>query len=66
MPKHAPPQPDESTSRLLSNPKMLSFQLDETEADSAKKMAKTRRMPLSQWLREAAREKLEREQAPAA
>ncbi|MEA3211278.1 MAG: hypothetical protein QOE70_4335 [Chthoniobacter sp.] len=45
---------------------MLSFALDATEAESVRDNAAARGIPFSQWLREAAREKLARETKKAA
>jgi hypothetical protein len=51
---------------LFTKADMLSFALDATEAESVRDNAAARGIPFSQWLREAAREKLARETKKAA
>lgn len=51
---------------LFAKPDMLSFALDSDEAEAVRETAATRGIPFSQWLREAAREKLARETKKAA
>jgi hypothetical protein len=48
---------------LFKAPETVSFQLEGEEVQKVKTSAKTRQIPFSQWLREAAREKLARELA---
>ena len=50
---------------MFDKPTTLSFQLETVEVTKVKASAKKRRIPFSQWLREAAREKLEREMVHA-
>ncbi len=55
------PKNDADNRKLFANPKTVSFQLEEAEVTQVVDASRARRIPYSQWLREAAREKLERE-----
>jgi hypothetical protein len=47
--------------RLFAKPETVSFQIEEEEANIIRDIAFGRRIPHSQWLREAVVEKLKRE-----
>jgi len=51
---------------LFEKPVTLSFALEDAAARAIRELADERNIPFSQWLREAAREKLEREKIEAA
>lgn len=55
-----------ATRGLFSDRETLSFALEKSEASAVKVKAARRGIPFSQWLREAAREKLAREKEQAA
>ncbi len=50
-----------TTTGTIPNGQMVSFKLEKEIAEAARKLAFARMIPLSMWLREAAREKLKRE-----
>lgn len=61
MAKTADPKPEIRRNLFTEDPHTLSFQLEESKALAARGTARERKIPFSQWLREAVREKLQRE-----
>jgi len=60
------PKTETDNRKLFDSPETVSFQLEKKEVTKVRSVARGRKIPVSQWLREAAREKLDREEKQAA